>query len=467
MNARRYLPFVGLLLLAGCSTHVPDVGTVKSQLQLPTQWRNALPDGEYVIAHNPWWRSFQDPQLEHLVERVLRHNNDLAAASFRVKNAETQAGIVRTNLTPNVAGGLTQNIGKDLKAGGPSLKTFSSSFSLSYELDLWGRLSKARDISHWEAMATHEDRLNVAMALIGTTMQLYWQLAFLNQSIEVNEASVANARTSLELARVRSSVGQVGPFEALQAEQQVNLLLANGTALLQQREESRNALMVLLAAPPGWDDSLIINPIPQQPPAALRPDIPASILGQRPDMKAAELRLRANFAHIQVQQRSLYPILNLTTGVSGGGTSELSDILRNPQGLFGVGLVLPFLEFNKGQLQVAGAEATYQENVELFKKQLYVALQDVENALSAQQQFAEEAVYLARAQDNSRQSEHIAQTRYRLGQTPIKEWLDQQDAQRTIDLTVAQNRVNQLLARVKFYQAIGGHCGDVCADTPD
>lgn len=465
VNIKGYALFLSmLLLLSGCSAGVPNVTTVKSQLALPTQWRNALPDGEYVIQHSPWWRSFHDPRLETLVERVLRSNNDLAAAAFRIKNAEAQAGIVRTNLTPNVSNGLTQNIGKDLNEGGPSIKTFTGTFSLSYEVDVWGRLSKARDVAEWEATATREDRLAIAMKLIGTTMQLYWQLAFIDESLVINDASVVNARSSLELSRVRNSVGQVSPFESIQAEQQLNVLLAYKTVLLQQREEARNALLVLLGSPPGSDEVFALSPISRASPAPLQPDIPARILGQRPDMKAAELRLRAMFGRIELQQRSLYPILNLTAGVNTGGTNELSDILRNPQGLFAVGLFLPFLEFNKSSLLVEGAQASYQESVELFKKQLYMALQDVENALSANKQFADEAVYLSRAFEFSTQAESIAETRYRLGQSSIKEWLDLQDAKRNIEMTVTQNRVNQLLARVKFYQAIGGDCGDDCTD---
>ncbi|WP_171057341.1 efflux transporter outer membrane subunit [Pseudomonas fluorescens] len=462
MNIKIVTLFFFLGLLAACSTDAPDVDTVKAQLALPTQWRHALPDGEYVIEHDPWWRSFHDPQLEALVERVLRSNNDLAAASFRVKSAEAQAGITRTNLTPNVSNGLTHSIGKSLDKGDPSTRAFTSTFSLSYEVDVWGRLSKARDVAEWEAMATREDRLATAMQLIGTTLQWYWQLAFVDQSLAVNDAGVANARSSLELSRVRNAVGQVSPFEPLQAAQQLNELLAAKTGLLQQREETGNALRVLLGSPSG-EEVFVSRPIPGAAPAPLRPDIPARILAQRPDVKAAELRLRALFGRIELQQRSLYPILNLTAGVNGGGTRELSDILRNPQGVLTDSVFLPFLEFNKSRLLVQGAQADYQESVELFKKQLYVALQDVENALSADQQFADEAVYLTRALALSTQAEHIAQTRYRLGQSSIKEWLDLQDAQRTLEINVARNRVNRLLARVKFYQAIGGDCGDDCA----
>jgi NodT family efflux transporter outer membrane factor (OMF) lipoprotein len=465
VNSKVYAPFFCLwLLLSGCSTGVPDVGAVNAQLGLPSHWRQVLPNGEYVIQHSPWWRSFHDPHLEALVERVLRHNNDLAAASFRVRNAEAQAGIVRTNLTPDVTNGLTQTIGKDLQEGGPSLKTFSSTFSLSYEVDVWGRLSKARDVAEWEAMATQEDRQAIALQLIGTTLQLYWQLAFIDQSLAVNDASVVNARASLELSRVRNAVGQVSPFESTQAEQQLNVLLAYKTALWQQREETRNALLVLLGSPPGSDEVFALSPIARAALAPLRPDIPAHILSQRPDMKAAQSRLQAMFGRIEWQQSSLYPILSLTAGVNGGGTHVLSDILRNPQGLFTVGVLLPFLEFNQSRLLVAGAQAAYQQSVELFKKQLYMALQDVENALSAQKQLADEAVYLSRALTLSAQAERIAQTRYRLGQSSIKEWLDLQDARRHLEMSVTQNRVNQLLARVKFYQAIGGDCGDDCAD---
>lgn len=218
----RYYPalFYILILLAGCSTHMPDVDSVKTQLALPAQWRNALPAGKEIHTAGPWWRSFQDPELDAIVERVLNNSNDLAAAAYRVKKAEAQAGIVRANLTPGVSSELKHSNTNSLSGESSEQRLFTSTFSLSYEADLWGRLSKARDISAWEAMATQEDREHIAMQLIGTTMELYWQLGLLNESIAINDTSIANARSILELARVRESVGQEGRFQSIQAEQQ-------------------------------------------------------------------------------------------------------------------------------------------------------------------------------------------------------------------------------------------------------
>lgn len=461
----RYYPalFYILILLAGCSTHMPDVDSVKTQLALPAQWRNALPAGKEIHTAGPWWRSFQDPELDAIVERVLNNSNDLAAAAYRVKKAEAQAGIVRANLTPGVSSELKHSNTNSLSGESSEQRLFTSTFSLSYEADLWGRLSKARDISAWEAMATQEDREHIAMQLIGTTMELYWQLGLLNESIAINDTSIANARSILELARVRESVGQEGRFQSIQAEQQLNVLLADKPVLLQRREEGRNALLVLLASPMGWSDEIKISPLPMRISRPLRSGIPAHVLGQRPDMRAAELRLRASFGNIEVQQKSLYPAVNLTAGINGGGTRELSDILRNPLGVFTAGLLLPFFEFNKGKLRVASAEATYLESVELFKKTLFDALADVENSLSAYKQFADEGLYLSRAHESSSRAEKIAGIRYRLGQSNIQEWLEQQDVKRRIELRLAKNRTDQLVAMVKFYQAIGGGCADQCA----
>ena len=455
--------FCILLLLAGCSTSMPDVDTLKTQLTLPAHWRSAITEGKDRKYTSPWWRSFQDPDLDALVERVLSNNNDLAAAAYRVKKAEAQAGIVRADLTPGISSEFKQSITKGLSGGGSGQRSFTSTFSLSYEPDLWGRLSKARDISAWEAMATEEDREHIAMQLMGTTMELYWQLGLLNESIAINDTSIANARSILELARVRESVGQEGRFQSIQAVQQLNVLLADKPVLLQRREESRNALSVLLASPMGWSDEIKISPIPMRISRPLRSGIPAHVLGQRPDMRAAELRLRASFGNIEVQQKSLYPAVSLTAGINGGGTRELSDILRNPLGVFTAGLLLPFFEFNKGKLRVASAEATYLESVELFKKTLFDALADVENSLSAYKQFGDEALYLSRAHESSSRAEKVVEIRYRLGQSNIQEWLEQQDVKRRIELRLVKNRTDQLVAMVKFYQAIGGGCADQCA----
>ncbi|WP_178102629.1 hypothetical protein [Pseudomonas sp. FSL R10-2964] len=152
----RYYPavFCSVMLLAGCSTHLPNVNAVKSQLALPAKWRNALPEGKDIKQTQHWWRSFQDPDLDALVERVLRNNNNLAAAAYRVKKAEAQAGIVRTNLTPDVSSGFKLSSSKELNRGSSEQKAFYQHILLELRAGFMGASCKG---SRYLGLGSHGD----------------------------------------------------------------------------------------------------------------------------------------------------------------------------------------------------------------------------------------------------------------------------------------------------------------------
>jgi len=151
-------------------------------LEVPEQWRNApVTTGTEVALNESWWHSFNDPQLDALIEKALRTNNDLAAATLAVYRARLQSGLVDTNLTPDVSISASGSITQGLTYGGDSRRATSAATAINYELDLWGRLARERDAAAWQADATAYDRRATALALIGTTANLYWRIAHQNR----------------------------------------------------------------------------------------------------------------------------------------------------------------------------------------------------------------------------------------------------------------------------------------------
>jgi NodT family efflux transporter outer membrane factor (OMF) lipoprotein len=401
-----------------------------------------------------WWRNFNDPVLTGLVEGALARNNDLAAAAIRVRRAQYQAGLSEDQLFPQLGG--SANVTRTRTLSGERLTTRNNTAELtvSYEVDLWGKLSRQRDAAQWEALATEQDRQSAALSLVGTAATLYWQTAFINQRIASSEESIAYARKTQDLVRAQYAAGGASALEMAEAEQTVASQQAAHALLVQARVEYANALAILFDGPP---ERTMADParLPRYPLPDARAGVPAELLGRRPDLRAAELRLREALATVDATRASFYPPLTLT-GALGSASPTLSDILRNPIGSLGAGLTLPFLQWNQMQLNIKISKADYEERVVNFRQSLYQAMADVENALSNRAQLALQAAQLDASLSAARQAERLYEVRYRAGAVPLKDWLDAQEKRRTAEIARDENMLNRLVNQVTVYQALGG-----------
>ncbi|MRR34223.1 TolC family protein, partial [bacterium] len=248
--------------------------------------------------------------------------------------------------------------------------------------------------------------------------------------------------------------GAVSSLDLAQAEQSVATRKANLAQLEQQRTEARNALAILFDQAPesaaAEREALPAGALP-----VVEAGMPASLLGRRPDLRAAELRLREYLANVDYAKAGFYPSFTLT-GTTGGSSISLENVLRNPVTTLGVGIALPFLQWNTGRLTVNIAETYYEEAVVNFRQTLYKALSDVENALSAQTRYEEERVHLEQALTSSRKAEQLTELRYRAGATGVQAWLDEQERRRSAETALAENRLKRLTNMMRLYQALGG-----------
>ncbi|MDD2735328.1 MAG: efflux transporter outer membrane subunit [Desulfuromonadaceae bacterium] len=441
------------LLLNGCSGLLPRSQYTRPEVAMPEKWSRGNVVGTTSATGEKWWQDFNDPTLNELIERALKSNNNLAAAAIKVRRAQLNARLTNTNITPSVSVGVNSGINRDLK-NHVDTKSNSVTGTVSYELDLWGRLASARDASHWEADATEADRQSTLLALIGTVASNYWQIAYLNERIRTVEASIAYAEKILELVEVKYSAGAVSALDKFQAQQTVAAQRAQLTQLLQSRTESRNSLAILFdQSPENTVPELKKLPDGQLP--AVNAGIPASLLGQRPDLQAAEQRLRKYLANIDSTRASYYPTFSLT-GTLGSSSTSLLQVLQNPYAALGAGVTLPFLQWNTMKLNVEISKTDYEEAVVNFRQTLYSALSDVENALSARANYAEEGKQLEESLTLAKKAEELAEVRYRYGSTALQSWLDAQESRRNAERALAVIRLSELKNCMTLYQAIGG-----------
>lgn len=450
------------VMLTGCNLartpyEAPDV-------LIPQSWGSVAgvePQAMSMLESNDrWWELFGDADLNALVDLAFARNNDLAVAALRVRQAQLQAGLAQSDLWPDVSAGVSGSGRRGLDMSDDWARSSGMNLNLSYEVDLWGRLASLKDAADWEALATEADREAAALSLAGTVSDLYWQLAFLNQQIASTQESIAYAQKTYELVQEQYDAGAVSSLEPTQARQSVLTQRANLSELVQQRIEVRNALAILFDMPPAQESLNALLPHePQLLSHEVLPEVyegvPADVLARRPDLRAAEMRLRESLANMDATKVSYYPKLSLT-GALGTSSSSLGNLLANPVGTLGAGLALPFIEFNEMRFNTEMARLRYEEAVVNFRQTLYKAFADVENVLSARDQLNAQNLFLEQALNDALKAEFIYEERYRVGAVELKDWLDAQESRRRARISLSRNQLQRLQNQVKLYQALGG-----------
>ena len=439
-------------LLAGCAsaTRTPYV---RPATTLPGTFAQApAPAANAAQAGGDWWKRFSDPSLDALVGQALDRNNSLAQSEISVERAQLQVGLSVIN--PTIQGSLSASDTGPVNGKGPWLRGYSGNLEVSYEADLFGRLAATKDVARFEATATAEDYQTARLSLIATAVDLYYQLAYLNERIALARDSVAYTRRTLELAQALKGAGSASLLDVSEAEQSLKSQQSNLEDLERQRVAALNSIDLLLDGqhwtpaeePVGTGEAGI-------PTVAV--GVPAELLARRPDLRAAELRLREQLRQVDVTRLNFYPRLQLT-GQLGSTSTELANFLKNPVGTLGADVLLPFLQVDQMRLQNKDAKLAYKSAVIGFRQTLYQALVDVENSLADRRHYAEESKLLAASLEDARRVESLDETLYRAGSTTLKVWLDAQDARRQTEASLAQSRLNERLAQVTLYKALGG-----------
>ena len=431
----------------------------------PTAWAD-VPPTPVDTPQGAWWKRFGDEKLDRLVDRVLTRDNNLAAAAITLRRAQIQARFAVIN--PQLNGSFGYSATYPLKSGSNSVtingysfntgqgdtESYAPNLSASYEVDLFKALAAQHDVAKWEARATQQDLDSTRLALIGTTVDLYYQLAYLNGEIVRTQKDIDYAQTSLDLVRVLVRAGDASSLDESLSAQSLASAQSALHGLVEQRVEARNSLSLLLNGESASPDDELPS-LPVAAPPSVDPGLPASLLGRRPDLKAAEMRLREQLASLDQSRLSLYPVLTLT-GSLGSSSSTLSKLFEDPIGSLGADIALPFLNYDQVRLNVGVSRATYDLAVVNFRQTLYQALIDVQNALSQSDQYGRQAADLRRALEETRHIEQLDTVRYRAGSIPLQTLLTDQQSTRQAESQLASVQLTQLQTYVALCKALGG-----------
>lgn len=443
--------------LVGCAAVVKTPYQAPS-VQTPAQFQYghaAAQQRQQAIYADQWWTLFGDAQLNQLIDEVLAKNTDLAVAGITLKQARLQADLTANQQKPRVSSTLSTGHSFDLNDGSDASSGLSTKVGLSYELDLFGKLARQTEAKKWEALATEQDLQATAQSLVGTTAKLYWQLAYYHESLSTAQQSLTTSQKLYDLVKAQYQAGSVSGLELTQAEQSVQSQKASLSQIQQNLVETRTALAILLHMPIQQLNIQEPQRLPQMALPTIAAGLPADILSRRPDLKAAELRLRESLATKDATTASYYPSISLT-GSLGSSSTSLTQLLRNPALTLGASLSLPFLQYNDMKKDIAISQLDYEKAIVQYRQSLYQAFGDVENALSARSELDQQVKLQQRNLELAEKAERLTDVRYRYGAVALKNLLDQQETTRSARLTLVNTKQNQYNAYVTLMQALGG-----------
>jgi NodT family efflux transporter outer membrane factor (OMF) lipoprotein len=461
------------LALSGCAVgpnYVPPVST------MPAMFHNATAQTVQIADPAPrleaWWRSFNDPELVRIMERVLNENLDLAAALARVDQARAVAHLARAALLPSgmasaQAAAQRQSLESPLgelarnTPGYDRNKTlYDSGAGASWEIDLFGGLQRGSEAAAAEAQAAEAAHLGVRVSVAAEAADAYFRVRGAQVRIALAQDQIKTDADLLDLVELRLKEGLATGHEQAAAAASVAQARASLPSLRTELEVQLNRLDVLMGAQPGTCAAELdapaslheSNAIPAWS-AALRPD---DLLRRRPDVMAAERHLAASNARIGAALAEYYPKFSLSALLGFESLNSATPNAANfqPQAL--AGLRWRLFDFGRIDAEVAQAKGANAEALARYRQALLRATEDVENALMTQAQLDQERLELRSEVLADQRAKTLSEAAYKDGASSLMDVLEQD---RQLLLTrdqMARADTNAARAAVGTFRAMGG-----------
>jgi NodT family efflux transporter outer membrane factor (OMF) lipoprotein len=424
---------------------------------MPQEW-NAPDTHAAVWPESDWWHGFGSTRLDELVAQAQQSNDDLAGAIARVQEADAQLRIAGAPLLPSVDLGATATRERTtLPTQGIGVtNVFNPVLTASYELDFWGKNRAARDAARATAVASRYDQQTVALTVVSSVATTYFQALELRDRLQVAQQNLDNGEKILRGLSFEQDVGTATGLDVAQQATVVALLYAAIPPLEEQFKQTVYALAVLIGRTP---ESIDVNEgtltALTAPPVVS--GLPSKLLTRRPDIAEAEQQLIAANADITVARAELFPTIELTA--SGGYESSVLSSLVNPvnrvYALSG-GLTQPIFHGGALRGELAFTRARYTELASTYHKTVLTALSNVEGALVAARQTADQQERQADAVAKAKRAYEFAQIQMSAGTVNILTVLNTENALFSAQDTLVQVQYSHLQALVDLFTALGG-----------
>jgi NodT family efflux transporter outer membrane factor (OMF) lipoprotein len=453
-------------VLSACAPVGPDF--VRPEADIPPGWSDAVAGGLQAspIKQPQWWRAFNDPLLNRLVETAWQQNNSLEIAGLRVLESRAQLGIAQGNKYPQsqlAAGSATFTSPAKNFGSGSSFGQYGIGASASWEMDFWGRFSRgieAADAAYLSSVAARDQALILLTAQVVTTYTIIRinqeQLRFAHDNVEIQQRSYD----------ITSVLFRNGSDSELDMQQAHTLLLSTQATIPGFEvalKQATNALNTLLGKPPGSIDDWLgkeqdIPVLPKQ----IEVGIPADLLRRRPDVRQAELNALAQNARVGLAQADLYPSFSLTGSlglVAGGpGDSSFGDLFSSDALTISAGpsFVWPFLNYDRIRNNVRVQDARLQQALVNYREVVLQAAREAEDAMIALDGAQTQTEILIKTVASAERSNELSILRYREGFSDYQRVLDSQQSLFAQQQRLVTQRGSSVRSLVNLYRALGG-----------
>ncbi len=451
-----------LALLAGCSLaphyQRPDAPVAPA-------YPPGGPDGAGAAAADTAWRDyFAEPRLRQLIAAALEHNRDLRTAALRIEEARAQYQLSSTERLPAVnagAGAARTRTPAAVSQGGRGGvgERFDAGLSMpAFELDYLGRVRNLGEAALALYLASDEARQAAHIGVVAETAKAYFTERALAEQHALALQTLAGRERTFALSRQRLEAGAASRLELRQNETLYQGARVAALTLARQRAQAENALTLLVgqppAAPPGGaaPDDAALDAM-----SALPAGLPSELLARRPDIRAAELRLKAANANIGAARAAFFPRLSLTAAL-GSASPALSGLFDSGSGSwsFAPQLLLPLFDGGRNRANLSLGETRKHLAVADYEKTIQVAFREVADALAARTYLGEQVAAQRAAREAQAERLALLQLRFDNG---VASALDVLDAQRELfgaEQSLVQARLLRSTSAVDLYRVLGG-----------
>ena len=410
-----------------------------------------------------WWRQFQDPVLDGLINEALANNKNVKIAAANIEQAAGVLTQVRSPLFPQVSygGSAARQRGSEMNATPipASVANPQNAFQLfagaTWEIDLWGRIRRLSESAQANLLATEEARRGVILSLVASVASTYIQLCGLDEQLLIAKNDMISYGEAVKLFELQFKYGQVSRMTVEQARTRYETAAATIPQIESQIVQTENTLSILLGRNPGpiaRGKSLRELAMPSIPSG-----LPSQLLERRPDIAQAEQNLIAANAQIGAAQALYFPTISLT-GSYGQASDDLSNLFKGParQWSYSGSITGPIFTAGAISGQVQQAEAARKAAVLAYESSIQNAFADVENALIARTKIAEQLQAQRRLVDASREYTRLAKLKYKGGYVPYSTVLQAEEQLFPAELNYVQYNASLYTALINIYKAMGG-----------
>ncbi len=458
---------VVLIALAGCSVG-PDYASPKagsSADQWPEPLEGGLQAGQADLRE--WWKAFEDPTLESLVDRSLVGNLDLKEAAARVREARALRGVVAADQFPTVGVGASasydraseNSFGGEFGSPGEESDFYDAGFDATWEIDVFGRVRRSVEAAEAEVDSAVESQRDARVVLLSEVARNYVEYRSAQARLTIANENVRIQQDTLGLSKDRLAAGLGTDLQVAQATAQLEATRSQIPPLKTDLKRAAFRLDVLLGKRPGTlaPELEATAPVPPTPEAVLV-GMPAELLRRRPDIRRAERSLAAATARVGVATADLYPRFTLS-GSFGVESEDMGNLFSGDSRTWSAGpLAVRWPIFDAGRIRstIQVREAQQEQALVQYERTVLEAYEDVANALVAYARVKERRESLALAVDADRKAVEFANDLWTRGLTDFLNVLDTQRALFLLEDQLAESDAQVSTSLIAIYKSLGG-----------